>query len=87
MYKAIKYYVGGVEQVIHTLYGVVVTEEFLDKVRAKNELAGYNERMVGYYDKWYRYNTFDNGASYDKGVRRAIAEGAVGDCTIIECMQ
>lgn len=25
---------------------------------------GQKERMIGYYDKWYRYNRSDDGAAY-----------------------
>lgn len=47
---------------------------------------GYNECMSGYYDKWYRYNTFDDGASYDAGCMAAtLNEKCEDNCIIIEC--
>ncbi len=43
------------------------------RITAKNDIkAGYRDRMLGYYDKWYRYNKRDEGAAYDKGVQLAI---------------
>ena len=27
--------------------------------------------MGGYYDKWYRYNRYDEGRAYDEGVKIA----------------
>lgn len=38
----------------------------------KDIKAGYNDRMVGYYDKWYRYNRRDEGRAYDIGVKMAL---------------
>ncbi len=32
---------------------------------------GYKDRMIGYYDKWYRYNRQDDGAEYDRGAVEA----------------
>ena len=47
---------------------------------------GKRERMIGYYDKWYRYNRKDDGAAYDAGVKAAIDSGKAKDeCIIIEC--
>lgn len=41
------------------------------KTASKDVEFGYRDRMVGYYDKWYRYNRADEGRAYDLGVRRA----------------
>jgi hypothetical protein len=47
---------------------------------------GYNERMAGFYDKWYRYNRKDEGAEYDKGVVLATnSTECKNECVIIEC--
>ena len=87
--RAVKFYEG---QVVKYIYA--------DKVYTENELNdayietamkdikyGYDERMVGYYDKWYRYNRADEGRAYDIGVRRATEEEkCVGEMRIIECM-
>ena len=55
--------------------GKSYTSEELDEVyleTAKKDIRnGYNERMVGYYDKWYRYCHADEGRAYDCGVREA----------------
>ena len=46
---------------------------------------GYNQRLVGYYDKWYHYNCEDQGSAYDKGcMEETKSDQCVGDCTIIE---
>lgn len=47
--------------------------------------AGFNDAMAGCYDKWYRYNSKDNGFSYNCGFKAAMNDGAVIS-TIIECM-
>lgn len=48
--------------------------------------AGRRDRMVGYYDKWYRYNHCADGRAYDAGVKDAIADPkCVAHCNIIEC--
>ena len=49
--------------------------------------SGYNDRLAGYYDKWYRYNRPDGGAEYDKGVRLAANSGLcpIDRFTMIEC--
>ena len=47
--------------------------------------AGFNDAKAGYYDKWYRYNSKDNGFSYDCGFKASKNDGAVIS-TIIECM-
>jgi len=59
----------------------------MNESNVKDFRAGKRERMVGYYDKWYRYNRQDDGAAYDDGVKAAIASGkAKQDVVIIECM-
>ena len=62
--------------------------EKLDKdyleTASKDILFGYRDRMVGYYDKWYRYNRADEGRAYDLGVRRAAdTEGCAQEMRII----
>lgn len=58
------------------LYGdVSLTKEQIDaeyiKTASKDIQKGYEERMVGYYDKWYRYSRSDEGCAYDAGQRIA----------------
>lgn len=43
----------------------------------RDENAGYNDRIAGFYDKWYRYNRVDNGAAYDKGCIKAVNSGKI----------
>jgi hypothetical protein len=40
-----------------------------------DEMRGYNDRLAGFYDKWYRYNRLDDGAAYDKGCVKAVDSG------------
>ena len=74
------------------LYGgtVLTAEEINTAYRntVKHDIeAGYKERMVGYYDKWYRYTRADSGRAYDEGVRIATeSEKAPAEYHIIECM-
>lgn len=52
----------------------------------KDIKKGYDERMVGYYDKWYRYSHADNGRAYDAGCSEAIKNPKCSDeFKIIEC--
>ena len=88
-HKAIKYYVGSEPRYIYC--GEVHTEKEIDEAylvtAIKDMTNGYNERMVGYYDKWYRVNHADEGRAYDKGVQMAIQNSKCPcDYHIIECM-
>lgn len=42
-----------------------------------DEKQGYNDRLAGFYDKWYRYNRQDDGAAYDAGCIRAVNSGKI----------
>jgi len=51
-----------------------------------DEQRGYNNRLAGFYDKWYRYNRNDDGASYDAGCVKAVNSGKCKDYfTLIDC--
>lgn len=54
---------------------------------AKRDIEkGYEERMLGYYDKWYRYSHADNGRAYDAGCQEATKNPKCSDeFKIIEC--
>ena len=70
--------------------GVSYTETEIDdaytKTVIKDMTNGFNERMVGYYDKWYRYNRIDEGRAYDIGVRLAAEQKRCpAELTIIPC--
>ena len=58
-----------------------------DTMKAKtDEARGRNDRLAGFYDKWYRYNRADEGAEYDKGCAAAVNSGKCKDTfTLIEC--
>lgn len=87
---SVKFNVDKVEKYIYR--DNVYTKEELDaeyaKTAEKDIMQGYKERMVGYYDKWYRYNHMDEGRAYDFGVRRATQEpNCVDYLHLIECNQ
>ena len=86
--KAIRFHKGNEE--MFDYYGTIYTKAELDEAykttAAKDIRNGYNERMVGYYDKWYRYSRADEGRAYDLGVRLAADdEGCESEMHIIEC--
>lgn len=41
--------------------------------------SGYHDRMVGYYDKWYRYTRADEGRAYDIGCQLALKNPECAD--------
>ena len=66
-----------------------MTREDIDKAyletAAKDVQRGYEERAVGYYDKWYRYQRADEGKAYDLGQWLASnTEGCTEAFQIIE---
>ena len=42
-----------------------------DRQIAKDRMAGFQDRMMGYYDSWYKTNRKDGGKAYDEGVAKA----------------
>lgn len=75
--KSIKFYRGSTPIYLYQ-DGKSYTGDELNAMYAatayKDMINGYNDRMVGYYDKWYRYTRMDEGAAYDIGVKMATAE-------------
>lgn len=68
-----------------------MTQEQIDQAyfeTAKKDIeCGYKDRMVGYYDKWYRYNRMDEGRAYDLGVHYAISQPKCSaEFNIIPCV-
>ena len=55
--------------------------------KSSDEKRGYSDRKAGYYDKWYRYNRADDGAEYDRGVRRAVDGKCPEHFTLIEATE
>lgn len=87
--KSVQFQIDGVARYIYA--DAVRTKEELDEAyldtARKDIKRGYDERMVGYYDKWYRYNHADEGRAYDMGVRYATTQSKCSDdYHIIECM-
>lgn len=78
------------DDVLYLWHNELYRKETLDDMyldtACKDIKRGYDERLTGYYDKWYRYNHADDGFAYDRGVIRALGEK---DCpkevTIISC--
>lgn len=84
MERLIEYYIGGRKSYLLP-NGTKITEEELNALKEKNFQKGYKDRMAGFYDKYYRYNTFDSGASYDRGSQSATKEAnCPEECQIIE---
>lgn len=56
----------------------MISDEEFQKITSanyeKDKQRGYEDRKIGYYDKWYRYNRLDEGKAYDEGVRLALKE-------------
>jgi hypothetical protein len=87
--EAVKFYVGQTPMYLYA--GESMTREQIDaaylETAKKDVKRGYDERGVGYYDKWYRYTRADEGRAYDIGVRLAAdTEGCAEEMHIIECM-
>ena len=72
--KSIQFFIDRAEHYIYA--DRVMTREQLDEAyletARKDIKQGYNERKVGYYDKWFRYNHADEGRAYDLGQRFAV---------------
>ena len=87
--KSTVYYIDRQARYIYA--GESHTQEQLDaeyaKTAEKDIRNGYNERSVGYYDKWYRYSRADEGRAYDLGVRLAASTiGCTEEMHIIPCI-
>ncbi len=85
---AVKYMMGGKPMFLYA--NEKMTKEDIDKAymetAAKDIKWGYEQRGVGYYDKWYRYNRADEGRAYDLGVRLAAETAGCRELfDIIEC--
>ncbi|MBR0542495.1 MAG: hypothetical protein IJK26_09900 [Clostridia bacterium] len=76
---------------MYLFLGKSLTQEQIDaeyyETCLKDIQAGYEQRMTGYYDKWYRYNHADEGTAYDAGCRMAADNPKCkNECTYIPCM-
>ena len=87
--RATKFYKDMVPQYIFldkVMNQAEIDECYLETAR-KDIRNGYEERSVGYYDKWYRVNHADGGRAYDLGVMLAANTAGCKEGTIfIECM-
>lgn len=86
---AVKYMMGGKPMFLYA--NEKMTKEDIDKAymetAAKDIQYGYEQRAVGYYDKWYRYNRADEGRAYDMGCWVAANTANCKELfNIIECM-
>lgn len=75
-YKSVLFFIDRQPRYIFndTVYTVEELDEIYEQIVTRDIEKGYADRMVGYYDKWYRYNRIDNGKAYDKGVELATKE-------------
>ena len=79
-----QYFIDGQPHYMHN--GKSLTQSDKDEIDQKNYKLGYEHRMSGSYDKWYRYNTYDDGLMYDRGCRAAAdSPKCESECVIIEC--
>ena len=87
--SAIKYYIDRVQMYIFadkTWTAEEIFEAYVETA-VKDMEHGYEERMIGYYDKWYRYSRADEGAAYDIGCRLAADnEKSAEELIIIPCI-
>lgn len=86
--KAIKYHVGSEQRYVYA--NELMSESEIEKAyidtAAKDIKKGFEERMVGYYDKWYRYSRADEGRAYDVGQNQATFDWRCPvEFHIIEC--
>ena len=83
------FYIGSEARYIYaeaTHTGEALDKEY-KKTAEKDFISGYNDRKVGYYDKWYRYSRADEGRAYDLGVRAALNETSTpAEMHIIPCI-
>lgn len=87
--RATKFFIGFEPMYLYA--GEKMTEAQIDaayiETACKDVRNGYNERSVGYYDKWYRYTRADEGRAYDLGVRLAAdTAGCPEEMHIIPCI-
>lgn len=68
---------------VYRCFGSTYTAAELDaeylKTAGKDIRAGYEQRAVNYYDKWYRYCRKDGGRAYDLGVQLAASRDTSGE--------
>ena len=71
--QSIQYAIGGSPRFL--VNDKSFTREQIDaeyiEIASKDIQKGYEERMAGYYDKWYRYSRSDEGCAYDAGQKIA----------------
>lgn len=87
--RATAYYIGNTPMFLYA--GERMTREEIDEAyletAGKDIRAGYEQRGVGFYDKWYRYNHADEGRAYDLGVMLAASTaGCSENFQIIPCI-
>lgn len=89
--RSIPYFIGKTPMFYFKALNKSLTKEQIDAeyidTAVKDIQYGYEQRMAGYMDKWYRYNHADEGAAYEAGQRMAADTGKCPEeFRIIECM-
>ena len=85
----IEFQIGKEKKYLNPKKGNILSEQEYQKHLQKDFDAGFRDRCVGIYDKWYRYNRLDGGAAYDKGQKAAVdeySEKLPDKFTVIELM-
>ena len=87
--KSVRYNIGNKPMYLYA-ESMKMTREEIDEAyyetACQDVRRGYNDRSVGYYDKWYRYSRADSGRAYDLGVKLASNTcGCVQEMHIIPC--
>lgn len=88
---SIPYFIGKTPMFLFKPLNKSLTKEQIDAeyidTAVKDIQTGYEQRMAGYMDKWYRYNRSDEGTAYEAGQKMAADTGKCPEeFTIIECM-
>lgn len=74
--RFIPFNVGQTQYYIDRVTDKQITQEEFESITTanfeKDKERGYQDRLAGYYDKWYRYNRLDEGLAYDAGQKKAV---------------
>ena len=89
--RLIKFFIDKEVKYLDSVTNEVLSQEDVDRLEkervGRDRKAGYRDRLLGYYDKWYRYNRSDNGAAYDEGQKEALLNpNCSGEMVIIPCI-
>lgn len=83
--KATKYYIANEPMYVwrDTHYTETEILEAYIETAIRDMIRGYEMRLIGFYDKWYRYNHADEGRAYDAGQKMATENPKCAENCII----